>query len=144
MQQVGALRPGPWNDDLKSIEAVYLRSGGEFLVGTVDGEVVAMGGLRRIDAARAEIKRMRVDPAHQRRGYGRAVLLALEARAHELGYSVLRLDTSIHQTVAVHLYRGHGYIQTGTGRFQDLDVLFFEKQLGTSRTGWDRFAAGRG
>jgi hypothetical protein len=53
---------GPWDDDLHEIEAAYLRSGGEFLVGVLDGKVVAMGTLRRISPGKAEIKRMRVGP----------------------------------------------------------------------------------
>jgi hypothetical protein len=34
---------GPWDDDLHAIEKVYLANRGEFLIGVVEGEVVAMG-----------------------------------------------------------------------------------------------------
>jgi hypothetical protein len=44
LNEVGAhLGAGPWDDDLDDIEGVYLESGGEFLVGELEGEVVAMG-----------------------------------------------------------------------------------------------------
>jgi hypothetical protein len=55
---------GPWNDDLRQIEAVYLQSGGDFLVGICEGRLVAMGALKRTDTDRAEIKRMRVHPVY--------------------------------------------------------------------------------
>jgi GNAT superfamily N-acetyltransferase len=76
---------GPWDDDLRSVDATYLGNRGEFLVGTVNGEVVAMGALRRVSATAAEIKRMRVDVRFQRQGFGRVLLKALEDRANELG-----------------------------------------------------------
>ncbi|MDQ3670324.1 MAG: hypothetical protein M3377_08620 [Actinomycetota bacterium] len=51
---------GPWDDDLHAIRCVYHEQDGEFVVGMLDGELVAMGALRRSGPRRAEIKRMRV------------------------------------------------------------------------------------
>ena len=76
---------GPWDEDLRSIRASYLDNGGEFLVGLVNGRVVAMGALRRLNGSAAEVKRMRVHPRFQRRVFGRLVLARLERRAVELG-----------------------------------------------------------
>ena len=54
LNEVGAhLGSGSWDDDLDEIENVYFESGGEFLVGVLDGEVVAMGALMRISAEKA-------------------------------------------------------------------------------------------
>jgi GNAT superfamily N-acetyltransferase len=120
---------GPWDDDLRQIESAYLSSGGEFLVGTLHGRVVAMGALRRRSAKVAEIKRMRVHPDVQRRGYGRAVLAALERCARELGYVQLVLDTTTHQQAAVALYQGHGFVQTGQATVAGMATLLFAKRL---------------
>ena len=38
---------GPWDYDLHAIEKVYLKGGGEFLVGIVDGRLIAMGALKK-------------------------------------------------------------------------------------------------
>src|SRR5689334_14903999 len=78
LQSVGAdIGDGAWDDDLRNIEAVYLRDGGTFLV-TYDGEqLVGMGALRKVDDQTAEIKRMRVKPSHHRKGIGRQVLSQL-------------------------------------------------------------------
>jgi GNAT superfamily N-acetyltransferase len=40
-----------------------------------------MGAFRRTDPERAEIKRMRVHPDYQGRGFGQIILSELEARA---------------------------------------------------------------
>ena len=44
---------------------------GELLVGVIDDHVVAMGALQRKGEAVAALRRMRVHPSRQRRGYGR-------------------------------------------------------------------------
>jgi ribosomal protein S18 acetylase RimI-like enzyme len=121
---------GPWDDDLRAIDATYLEDGGEFLVGLIDGRVVAMGALRHITDLVAELKRMRVHPRFQRRGFGRLVLEQLERRAAELGYTTLRLDTTVVQAAAQELYRSTGYRQVGRGCLAEFDVIFFEKRLG--------------
>jgi GNAT superfamily N-acetyltransferase len=82
---------------------------GLYLVGW-DGDVpVAGGGMRRLDAETAEIRRMYV--VHDRRGegVGRQLLAALEDHAHRLGYQRLRLSTGPRQPEAVRLYQTSGY-----------------------------------
>ncbi len=109
LEQTGAhLGNGPWDDDLGAIAATYLESGGEFLVGVEDERIVGMGALRDRDGRRAEIRRMRVHPALQRRGFGRRLLHRLERRAAELGYETLVLDTTAQQQAAQALYRSEG------------------------------------
>jgi ribosomal protein S18 acetylase RimI-like enzyme len=112
---------GPWEDDLREIRATYIDSGGDFLVGLLDGELVAMGGLLRRTPDEAEIKRMRVHPAVQRRGFGHLLLERLEERARALGCRVIRLDTTEQQAAAQRLYESAGYRERGrrqTARFR--------------------------
>jgi GNAT superfamily N-acetyltransferase len=134
LEDVGAAVPGPWNDDLDAIDDVYIRPGGEFLVGLLEGRIVAMGALRPDGIERAEIKRMRVHPDQQRRGFGRAILFSLEATAVRLDFQRLFLDTTTVQTGAIAFYQAHGYLQTATGTFDTFDVLTFEKELGDPST----------
>ncbi|HLI91823.1 MAG TPA: GNAT family N-acetyltransferase [Ktedonobacteraceae bacterium] len=139
IQQIGAyLGRGPWDDDIYAIEEVYLKNQGEFLIGECDGLFVAMGALKRTSPERAEIKRMRVYPEYQRRGYGQIILSELEARARALGYRVLHLDTAIVQIPAQKLYEKNGYRevgrtilqqQVGKDTYQPLEVILYEKQL---------------
>jgi GNAT superfamily N-acetyltransferase len=129
LNEVGAhLGTGPWDDDLDEIETFYLDEGGEFLVGAVDGEVVAMGALMRISPERAELKRMRVRPGLQGRGYGQTMLDALHRRASDLGYSRLRLDTTVQQRAAQRLYLKNGYREAGRGVIGPFDCIFYERE----------------
>ena len=129
LEQVGGHLSGPWDDDLTMIPATYLESGGEFLVGLEDRQIVAMGALRKTNDDRAEIKRMRVHPSAQRRGLGRRVLRGLERRAIELGYRTLVLDTTIDQRPAQALYRSEGYIEIGQRRAGPFELIIFEKRI---------------
>lgn len=125
----GAHAGNEWYEDLHDIERFYLENGGEFLVGLLDGCVVAMGALRRITREKAEVKRMRVHPDHQRNGYGQLILSALEERAIVLGYSALTLDTAVIQIPAQQLYIKNGFRETGRAVFVGFDVILFEKEL---------------
>jgi GNAT superfamily N-acetyltransferase len=126
-------RNGSWNSDLDEIEVRYL-NGGDFIVGTVDSTVVAMGALRRVSDAVVEIKRVGVDPDYQGRGIGRALLAAMEARAAELGFNTIVLDTTEKQLVAQHLYRNHGYVENDRKPVVyspevTLETIFYTKAL---------------
>ncbi len=123
------LGTGAWDDDLHRVEAVYLEAGGEFLVGEAEGQVVAMGALQRKDDETGAVRRMRVAPSWQHRGYGSKVLGALEARASELGYKRMVLDTTTAQEAAMAFYAAHGYTETGQAELQGLTVVYFEKVL---------------
>ncbi|HYU77153.1 MAG TPA: GNAT family N-acetyltransferase, partial [Ktedonobacteraceae bacterium] len=117
------------DDDVYAIEEVYLKNRGEFLIGECHGLFVAMGALKRTSPERAEIKRMRVHPDYQGRGYGQLILDELEARARALGYQILHLDTSILQIPAQRLYEKNGFREVGRDIYQDLEVILYEKQL---------------
>ncbi len=83
--------------------------GGSYLVGYEGARAVGGGGLRRLEARVAEIKRMYVRPECRSRGVARSLLTALEETARSLGYEVVRLDTGPKQRHALSLYRSVGY-----------------------------------
>jgi GNAT superfamily N-acetyltransferase len=101
--------PGDMDDNA----AVYRRDGAAMLVGEHDGAVVAMGALVPVDRETCELRRMRVDPAYQGRGYGRAMLRALEDLAVRRGHRRAVLLTGAEQHPAVDLYRSAGYREYG-------------------------------
>lgn len=122
-----------YDKDLNNIEAVYLSGRGELLIGELVEDnhttIVAMGAIKPIDATTAEIKRMRVLPEFQGRGFGQQIYEALEKRARELGYETLTLNTAERQPVARHLYEKNGYILTGTAMLADIPHVLYEKKL---------------
>lgn len=141
----------PGTDDLQAIGERYLDAGGEFLVGVhptdagtdaapsvQDGLLAAMGGVlpneaghddERAVAGAAELHRMRVAPAHQREGYGRALLHALEGWAREAGFDPLLATTARTQPAAVSFYRAEGYEAVGESTEAGYELLHFEKSL---------------
>lgn len=90
--------------------ADFAAPGGTFVVGWAGDEPVAGGGVKRLDAETAEIKRMYVLPQWRGRGLAGALLAALEGAARDLGYHRVRLDTGPRQQVAQGLYERRGYI----------------------------------
>jgi len=127
--------------------AEYVEEGGEFLVGLLDGELVATTAFRppkgvaadlaTADDDTAEVKRMHVHPDHHRQGFGQAMYDELEARASDAGYDRLILSTSARQEPAHAFYRQNGYEQTGqtTVDIDDatLGILVFRKNLARGR-----------
>ena len=131
LYEVGAhLGDGIWDADLDEIEAVYLQGGGEFLVGVLDGKIVAMGALRRTSDERAEITRMRISPGLQGRGIGQRLLDDLHRRARDLGYTTLHLETTVQQRAAQRLYEKNGYVETGRGMVGPFRCIYYERDRG--------------
>lgn len=86
---------------------------GRFFMVYVDDVPAAMGGWRRhaplAEWEDAEIKRMYVRPAFQRRGVARLILAELERTAAEAGITRLILETGLEQPEGIALYRSAGY-----------------------------------
>ena len=125
------LEDGDWIDDLRDPEAAY-GHGGDIVVGVIGDEVVAMGGLKRVDDTTVEMKRVGVEPEQQGQGLGGKLLVALEARAKELGASRIELD-SPHEP-AISMYRNHGYEEIKSEVVDHpsgltYQVIFFEKNI---------------
>lgn len=118
-----------YDDDFPRIQEIYLSCGGEFLVGEVDSRVVAMGGLKPVDAGTAELCRLRVHPEFQRRGFGTTMLVALESRAVELGFHSVCGDTTLNQQAALCLYERQGWHETSRSNVGALVVVYLEKRL---------------
>ncbi len=121
---------GKWEKDFKDIAGVYLNSRGEFLVGTINNKIVTMGALRKMTEDIVELRRMRVDPIFQRKGYGQMILDALEKRAKELGYKVIQLNTSLKQVPAQKFYEKNGYVEIRREK-EDwiVDNIIFQKEI---------------
>ena len=121
----------PGSGGLPAASIFEPENGGTFLVGRVDGEAVACGGIARYDEVTAEIRRMYVVPEARGRGLSRRVLAALEDEARALGYSFVRLETGNLQAAALGLYvsAGFGPIPRYGPFANDPKSVCFEKRL---------------
>lgn len=70
---------------------------------------VGMGGLRRLDAHRAELKRLYLRPDARGQGLGAGLLARLIDDARAFGYRTLCLDSAPFMHEAQALYRRHGF-----------------------------------
>ncbi|MGD0794662.1 MAG: GNAT family N-acetyltransferase [Dehalococcoidales bacterium] len=94
LKQMGVMGDDPYHDnDLDNIERIYLNNRGDFLVGLLNSEIVAIGAIREFSDICGEIKRIRVRRDCQRQGCALTILLKLVTIASHLGYTELCLDT---------------------------------------------------
>lgn len=80
----------PWNDPVKDIARKATVQADLFLVGRIDGAIVAtvMGGY---DGHCGWVNYLAVSPGHQRRGYAKVLMHALEARLLAMGCPKINL-----------------------------------------------------
>lgn len=100
------------DEDFTKIPEQYLESGGEFLVGSVNDRLIAMGGVQPVNESIVELRRMRVHPEFQRQGYGARLLSELEARSQQLGFTEIVLYTNSKLAAAREMYTKYGYEET--------------------------------
>ncbi len=122
-------------DEIDKLQAAHRRGDGEFLVGEVDGKIVATGAYRpptglavdvleSIPEGTAELKRMHVAPDYQRRGYGQRMLDTLQRRAHDGGYTTLVLATTDLQPAAQRFYEANGFTRVHSASMNAFEISF--------------------
>lgn len=123
----GGFRPGA----ALAKDAESLRPpGGMFVLARVDGQVVACGGVQRLDDDTGEIKRMWVADGRRGAGLGRLMLARLEAETRRLGYRRVRLDTNGTLSEAIAMYERSGYRSVERYNDNPYAQRWFEKDLG--------------
>lgn len=101
-------------------------------VGAFDEEaLVGCGAVKIMEGGYGEIKRVFVRPDYRGQGISRRIMDYLEQHLVERGIPLARLETGIHQTEAIGLYRKIGYVTCGSfGDYRDDPLsLFMEKRL---------------
>ncbi len=121
--------------DLLDLENVYIRPGGEFLLGFVAPKLMAMGGFKRLSNTDAELKRMRIARELQGQGYGTILLEQLEGRAWKAGVVRLCLEAAKRRPLTLEFYRKHGYQESGHGFYGAVETIRFMKTLQDSSGG---------
>ena len=78
----------------------------------------------------AELKRMFIKPAYQKRGIGKTLLEKALELAKKLNYKFIRLDTLNYMTPAIYLYKQYGFYQIAAYYYNpNKTALYFEKLL---------------
>lgn len=100
---------------------------GVFYLVWKDGAAVAMGGLRRLSAQLAEIKRLYVTPGARGCGLGDQMFQRLLADARAFGYAKLRLDTAPFMQSAHRIYEAHGFVDIPPYEGAEVPVEFHDR-----------------
>ena len=103
--------------------------GGELLVARYDGEPAGTAGVRLLDAATAELKRVFVHPDVRGKGGAPLLVTAAEDAALALGARQMVLDTRNDLVAARALYARLGYEETAPYNDNDYAEHWFAKQL---------------
>jgi len=103
---------------------------GLLLLATLDGEPVAIGGVRDLAGPTAELKAMYVAPSARRRGIGRHLLVRLEEIAASRGCAAARLDTLAALQGAIALYESQGYERIADYNESPHADRWYERALG--------------
>jgi ribosomal protein S18 acetylase RimI-like enzyme len=105
-QRCGLTRP--WNDPRKDIRRKLAVQPDLFLVGEFDGRIIATA-MAGYDGHRGWIYYLGVDPAHQKKGYGRAIMDEAERLLRAAGCPKINLQVRGGNQAVVDFYRQLGY-----------------------------------
>jgi len=98
----------PWNDPKKDIQRKLKVNPELFLVGELDGVIVGsiMGGY---EGHRGWVNYLAVSPSHQKKGYGRQLMDALEVKLREMGCPKINLQVRDTNLEVIEFYKAIGY-----------------------------------
>lgn len=98
-----------------------------------NGELLGCGAIKELDPEHAELKSMKTDPKHLRKGVAEKLLVHIIEEARGRGYKRLSLETGSMDAFlpARKLYEKHGFAECGPFADYALDVnsLFMGKGL---------------
>ncbi len=100
----------PWNDPVKDIKRKLAKDPELFLIGLIDGIVVAsvMGGY---DGHRGWVNYLAVKPELQKTGYGRQLMDAVEKKIAAQGAPKINLQIRTSNLDVIAFYKAIGYKQ---------------------------------
>jgi putative acetyltransferase len=104
-----------FGEELAGLPGAYARPAGRLALARVGGEAAGCVALRRVDALRAEPKRLYVRPAFRGYGLGKALLQWVMNEARAEGYQELIGDTMPVMGEALALYDRMGFERVGRG-----------------------------
>jgi putative acetyltransferase len=101
---------GSTDKDLDALEETYFQRGGYFGVVLESNRIVACVGVYRETADTCELRKMYCLPGSRGKGLGKKLLEFALAKARELGFSRIRLETASSLKEAVNLYQQYGFV----------------------------------
>jgi len=103
--------PGATDKDLDGIENYYCLNGGYFGVIEEDGDIVATVGIYKLNENICELRKMYALPSQRGKGLGRKLMEFSLAKAKDLGFERVVLETASPLVEAIALYKKYGFIE---------------------------------
>jgi len=97
--------------ELAALPGKYAPPAGRLLLARKDDQAAGCVALRDLGDGVCEMKRMFVPPRLHGQGIGCALAERILSEAKAAGYDRMRLDTSIRQVEAIHLYENAGFVR---------------------------------
>ena len=100
-----------FGDEFAGLPGKYARPNGRLYLALVDGAPAGCVAMRKLDEARAEMKRLYVRKGFRGANVGLALIERIIADARQIGYRALVLDTLSTMQRAQALYRSLGFVE---------------------------------
>jgi putative acetyltransferase len=104
--------PAVFEAELVGLPGKYAPPEGRLLLALYDGKIAGCVALRKIDDHNCEMKRMFVYAQYHGKKIGQALAAAIIDEGRKIGYTCMKLDTSIRQVEAIGLYQTMGFRKT--------------------------------
>ncbi len=119
-----------FDEEVATLPGKYAPPAGALWLAYVGKRPAGCVGLRGLDPATAEMKRLYVRERFRGRGVGRRLAERVVGEARRIGYLRMRLDTVPTMTTAIGLYREIGFVEIPPYRFNPIrGALYFELDL---------------
>ncbi len=98
------------DEDLIDIEASYALNGGIFLVlENEKNDIIGTSALYRENDRECVLRKMYLDPQYRNMGLGKKLMEEILAKAVELKFGLVTLETNAGMTAAIRLYEKYGF-----------------------------------
>lgn len=116
-----------YEEELEHLELKYGIPSGRLLLAYCDKKLAGCIGLRKIDEANCEMKRLYVRPEFRGKHIGDCLVKEIIRAAKETGYSHMLLDTLPFLQSAVHMYKKYGFYEIKSYNNSPMDNSIYMK-----------------
>jgi len=116
-----------YDEEVDNLEKLYGYPWGRLYIAYCDGKVCGSIGIKRMNDAECELKRLYVKPEFRKQGIGNILVDKVIAEAKEIGYKAMFLDTLPFLKTAIKIYRQKGFVEIESYNGTPMEGLVYLK-----------------